>query len=183
MDTCDTCKNGACSQYTGLCLDGCIDGWYGDKCELRCDTCIRCLQNSGLCRECPAEKYGSLCQHNCSNQCMPTEDGYKSCDINTAACASLACVQGYYGPDCETRCHSNCQPGPDGKVLCDFTSGRCSFDCKNLFFGDKCERACDSYCHDKTCDRNTGRCADCFINPRPPNCPDAGIYSNRHIVI
>ena len=158
-----------------------MNGWYGETCQLRCGDCVRCSQSSGICTECSDEKYGSSCEYNCSINCLPTVDGVKSCDINTAACASLACVDGYYGPDCVTACHTNCNARPDdGVVVCDFVSGACLFDCKSLFYGVKCELACESYCHDQTCGRNSGMCPDCFLPVPPPNCPDAGMYTKCH---
>ena len=179
---CPNCINGACDQDSGKCLEECLDGWYGERCDMRCESCVRCSQSSGLCTTCPAEKYGNLCQDNCSKTCLPTKDGYKSCDIYTAACASLACVNGFYGPDCITPCHSNCGTNSDGFVLCDFASGSCSANCTNLFYGPHCEKDCESYCHDKTCHRVEGICSDCKPIQGcpdcllPPNCPDACKY-------
>lgn len=78
-------------------------------------------------------------------------------------------------------CHTNCGPDDSGQVMCDFINGACLADCTKGFFGVHCERACDSRCHDQTCDRGRGICADCELVPRPPNCPDASKYRNENL--
>ena len=160
-------------------MQGCVEGWYGERCDLECDSCVNCSRSTGLCTACSPGKHGDQCQFECSNNCLPDQDGYKTCDIYTAACKSSACVPGFYGYDCATPCHSNCGVNNDSLVLCDFVTGACSANCTNLFYGPHCEKDCESYCHDKTCHRTEGICADCKPIQGcvdcllPPNCPDA----------
>ena len=34
------CVNGACDRFNGSCVDGCVDGFIGEKCNKGTCTCI-----------------------------------------------------------------------------------------------------------------------------------------------
>ncbi|KAK3758668.1 hypothetical protein RRG08_016637 [Elysia crispata] len=79
-DKCANCVgNSSCNAETGICAQGCADGWDGELCDRRCE----------------ADRYGANCRHICGFCQRGT------CDHVTGECYG-GCAKGYYGPSCKT---------------------------------------------------------------------------------
>ena len=66
-----SCQNQVCEKTTGLCLEGCIDGYFsqnGDciSCPYTCSTCTEL----SACVECKTGYWGPQCQHECPMSCF-----------------------------------------------------------------------------------------------------------------
>ncbi|XP_055956405.1 multiple epidermal growth factor-like domains protein 10 isoform X3 [Patella vulgata] len=107
---CDKCLNNTCDATTGVCTDGCKDGYYDDKCTSPCsDKCTnsRCYTNPSFsqpqCTDgCVGGYKGSYCQTSCPGNC-------RSCQQDGSSC--IECNQGWYGTNCESQCPDNCVGG------------------------------------------------------------------------
>ncbi|XP_052761447.1 scavenger receptor class F member 1-like [Mya arenaria] len=163
--TCQCCADGyhpKCSSR-GYCNNGCIDGYYGAKCNYKCTShnCLRCHRRHGnICLKCTFGYY--LNNYNCFD-CRPQCQSCSSYGCNS-------CYDGYWGNPCDTKCAQNC-------VSCSKSDGKCLFCASGYFFHDgKCitcdihcavcgTRGCTS-CHDgywgSSCDKNCAQnCASC----------------------
>ncbi|KAL4216606.1 Proprotein convertase P-domain [Mactra antiquata] len=171
---CNTCRPGTtCQQNDGKCDDGCSDGHFGLYCLQTCESCITCDQQTGLCTSCPAGKYGDLCQNDCSPYCLPV-DGAVTCELTLGICDSDFCQSGYWGYNCMSVCNDNCNiTTSSGLATCNRDTGRCDSGCIPRYYSDQCDRPCDSYCYDFTCDREDGVCAECYKENPSYLCPDA----------
>ncbi|XP_055956404.1 multiple epidermal growth factor-like domains protein 10 isoform X2 [Patella vulgata] len=162
---CDKCLNNTCDATTGVCTDGCKDGYYDDKCTSPCsDKCTnsRCYTNPSFsqpqCTDgCVGGYKGSYCQTSCPGNC-------RSCQQDGSSC--IECNQGWYGTNCESQCPDNCVGG------CGKMDGRCT-DCKPDTAGSYCNITCGTGCQPTTnlttCDRN-GRCTNCIVGRHGDRC-------------
>lgn len=166
----DHCKGGIsnCDNSTGVCLDGCEPGYFGDKCLDKCSE--HCAGNGTVCNattgECPSgceqDWYESTCKYGCSLEtphcakCVSFKDNYNK--FESSYCS--VCSDGYYRSfDVETcrvcdTCFNN---------KCNGSNGLCLQGCKpgwfmNPFRNGICDRKCSVGCVDGECDTNNGTC-------------------------
>ncbi|XP_069126485.1 platelet endothelial aggregation receptor 1-like [Argopecten irradians] len=145
-----TCYGGNCNPKTGSCL-WCIDGKYGDTCDVDCSVNCRdrlCDGNTGYCGGCVDGKYGDTCDVDCSVNCKD-----RMCDENTGHCAG--CVDGKYGDTCDVDCSVNCKDR-----MCDANTGHCA-ECLSGKFGNTCNQDCSINCKDTLCVMDGGDCIEC----------------------
>ncbi|XP_053387630.1 uncharacterized protein LOC123542963 [Mercenaria mercenaria] len=165
---CACCSTNNCD-YNSTCENGCIDGYWGDKCYYACPVhCVKCEQNSpSICDGChdgfyngfwhDGNSYGPWTD-NCINKCSPQ---CKSC-FYYQHCKE--CVDGYY----KTNTVQNCTlPCPQVCVSCLSTMD--CVECKPGYFGRNCSQLCSKGCNSLTCDKKTGRC-NCTSNYMGDTC-------------
>lgn len=113
------CKGRNCNPQNGSCIDGCIDGRTGHRCEDFCPLhCVQCNQfSASLCLFCEPGFYGSACQYDCKN-CLP-QGTNKTCDKINGSCLH-GCVDGYWGSHCSKSCEEGCANG-----ICNGKTGQC----------------------------------------------------------
>ncbi|XP_053387093.1 multiple epidermal growth factor-like domains protein 10 isoform X1 [Mercenaria mercenaria] len=126
-----TCTDGKCDARTGVCLTGCVNGTWGDRCEKQCfETCSVCHRGTGACMKCVRNTLlGPLCDHECNNRCKDQD-----CDFATGKC-SVGCVVGFYGEDCSYSCNDKCR-----NRTCDRETGSCDYGCLEGFEGAMCSQ-------------------------------------------
>ncbi|XP_067664386.1 uncharacterized protein [Haliotis asinina] len=57
------CFDRKCNNNTGACVSGCISGYHGNNCSLKCSKrCNICHQKSGTCSKCVAGWIGETCE-------------------------------------------------------------------------------------------------------------------------
>lgn len=159
-DTCGACDNHTCDPQTGycqrcaanysmpLCTD-CIDGHWGDNCQLKCGHCDMggpCKKHSGQCWGlCTAGSWGKACDKTCPGHC----GGDGACDRDSGHCLHFCqpgwldnpqcltpCDAGHYGFKCTKAC-GHCK---DGKP-CSPDTGFCEDGCDEGFEGHLCQKA------------------------------------------
>ena len=135
-----------------LCLE-CIDGKFGDVCELDCSpecrTCEPYISGSrwGRCIDCKPGLHGYQCMYNCS---------YCAGGLCSRDRCVNGCIDGWYEYQemmC-VKCPSTCEE-------CDpwsWSEQRCT-SCPPTKWGNLCDKACPSTCPSNNCDRHTGECA------------------------
>jgi len=72
----EKCLNQACDPESGVCHQGCVDGYWGDYCNQTCSISCNstCAQDTGYCKECVNKSmYGLLCDQRCSSSCSMHE--------------------------------------------------------------------------------------------------------------
>ncbi|XP_059154402.1 uncharacterized protein LOC131939889 [Physella acuta] len=127
---CGKCAgNKQCDEDTAVCVDGCLHGYRGDRCNMLCDPCPNnstCDRYTGACDQCPKGFFGDDCQKPCTNcagdgSCMK-EDGY--------------CVDGcknlFMGDFCQQTC-------PNCRVSCDRETGYCAGECREGYWSISCD--------------------------------------------
>ncbi|XP_070191574.1 multiple epidermal growth factor-like domains protein 6 [Littorina saxatilis] len=157
---CGTCDGGvACNKSTGhcpcpagkqppLCDTDCKDNKYGKDCLASCGQCQWEQPCDTVTGECPADCLpgwnGTRCDENCKNgtfgeRCNKT---CGHCEVNTT-CHHV-----------DGHCLANCASG--------FTGPSCLQDCRQGYYksGTRCVQ-CNSWCKDRKCNHDTGRCDDC----------------------
>ncbi|XP_021346888.1 neurogenic locus notch homolog protein 3-like isoform X4 [Mizuhopecten yessoensis] len=182
----ENCISRSCDVTSGRCSFGCVDGWYGDKCENKCGNCsgIACDRDVGSCiGSCVPGYTGSSCKDQCSSKCLLSCDKFtgtcnacpngkygETCDYQcTSTCNDISCEQltgnciatcqtGYYGAQCSTPCSTNCVSS-----VCDKIGGRCTIGCNSGYHGDLCLDQCPVRCFPRTCFRSTGQCSNACI--------------------
>ncbi|KAK7461584.1 hypothetical protein BaRGS_00038669, partial [Batillaria attramentaria] len=99
---------------------------------------------------CKAGWYGSVCDRQCSDKCLPGNTGIITCQQNDGRCTT-GCTSGWRGPTCTLPCAMNCDGG------CDQYDGTCR-ECKSGYYGvESCEEC--GYCRDDdVCNNTNGHC-------------------------
>ncbi len=115
----------------GKCYGECVDGFYGDKCDKKCESnCEKCNKENGKkCLKCINDDFylkNSTC-YSCWEGCDKcTEKKCKNCKYPYN-----------YGDFCNKTCSNNCLS--EGNIrVCDRETGYCN-KCKNHFRGNFCE--------------------------------------------
>ncbi|XP_053386861.1 scavenger receptor class F member 1-like isoform X2 [Mercenaria mercenaria] len=154
---CDCCEgDNACVAETKSCMNGCIAGFWGDKCINSCPkNCITCTSDID-CTECMSGFWGTQCTSSCgkgcvNNTCLQSGNcDCKSTNFDSGRCRS--CIKGKFGVDCDESCPSNC-----GSCL---SKTHCNW-CKNRYYGSICQFECSVGCSTGTCKKNDGTCSSC----------------------
>ncbi|XP_053387905.1 multiple epidermal growth factor-like domains protein 6 isoform X10 [Mercenaria mercenaria] len=159
---CGSCKDVACFQNNGTCFSDCTDGFFGPGCDTDClyEGCNSCDRITGKCRTCKQGLWGENCADDCSQACIPSNNGLIYCEKDTGVCSPQACISGYYSPQCTSQCSENCLPpsfSTSGVGSCGLESGVCDDGCKTGWYGDFCDIECSFNCVENTCYRN-GSC-------------------------
>jgi hypothetical protein len=172
--------NGTCDNY-GNCTNGCIQGFYGQRCENECSFGCNssCNQVTGNCNngckegfdgdkcsQCKDGYYDSTKCEICPTHCVGT------CDNNTGNCQT--CESGFHGLRCEESCSIGCLSRD-----CEPISGNCTIttgcregyklhDCvhceEKYYLKDNsiqkvCEH-CPVHCKENKCHEKTGFCTN-----------------------
>ncbi|XP_067677723.1 scavenger receptor class F member 1-like [Haliotis asinina] len=182
----------SCSRETGNCLENCVDGWWGKKCENRCsDGCEdnSCYFWDGSCaRGCRDGWAGESCDTRCPGGCHGD-----TCERYGTHNCTQGCKHGVHGHRCEKQCNRHCrdqdcfydhgmkstvcsQGCVDGWMsldckmkchgnceACSQETGECSR-CKQGYWGSDCTRPCSDTCLTKTCHKGDGRCKSQLVN-------------------
>ncbi|KAK3592156.1 hypothetical protein CHS0354_019447 [Potamilus streckersoni] len=170
------CKNSTsrevCHKYTGDCLDGCIDEFYGSMCDKKCnDNCgegvgRRCHEDSGTCTyQCKKDYHGSKCDKNCNDKCL------SSCYAN-GTCIGGCQGNLSYGFNCEEKCPTGCQ-----NSTCDHL-GKCPA-CMIGYYGDNCMEPCPKGCFEG-CSQATGDCIICKSRHHGKKCEAGDVLHSKH---
>lgn len=103
LECADSCVNSTCNNYTGSCIYGCQEGFYGDQCDRDCYSCpTGCDRITGECiGDCPVGGFGKFCNKTCSKDCK------NRCNKNTGSCKE-GCVFGNFGDFCNETCDDRC---------------------------------------------------------------------------
>ncbi|XP_048251939.1 multiple epidermal growth factor-like domains protein 10 [Haliotis rufescens] len=153
------CKDGLC-QPNGLC-DECRDGFYGIRCNKKCPpTCTDslCYRFNVSCKkECSEGLYGKKCDKQCSR--CPGSCHWRTgdCAGNSSARMHLSSIDHQSPVESEASehsvpvCPSECKDG-----LCQ-PSGLCD-DCRDGFYGIRCNKKCPPTCTDSLCYRFNVSC-------------------------
>ncbi|WAR16704.1 PTN3-like protein [Mya arenaria] len=131
------CVGNKCDSSTGRCLQGCINGYWNQTCDRKCEPeCLSCNQADGSCSKCKSStRYGPGCRQECSNTCKRSECGiYGTC--------SNGCVANTFGNRCEHTCEVYCKP-KDNNTLCSENTGMCLYGCKTGYSGRFCPQEAD----------------------------------------
>jgi len=89
----ENCHNQACDPESGVCHQGCVDGFWGDYCNIMCNNSCNstCAQDTGFCKGCSNKStYGPLCDQQCSLNCLLSE-----CEQISGNC-TLGCYLHHY---------------------------------------------------------------------------------------
>ncbi|XP_052763015.1 multiple epidermal growth factor-like domains protein 10 isoform X3 [Mya arenaria] len=121
------CKNGQCNSTTGECTNGCTEQFWGNKCDLPCNSnCETCQKDSGICVSCANKTFhGNNCNEPCSSICFETK-----CKQSTGDCLN-GCSGEFYGNLCERKCPENCLQSDTG-TSCN-NIGHCNNGCIDGF--------------------------------------------------
>uniref|UniRef100_K1Q420 Scavenger receptor class F member 2 n=1 Tax=Magallana gigas TaxID=29159 RepID=K1Q420_MAGGI len=131
----NNCINRDCDAF-GFCIQGCVDGYWGDTCDSVCPvTCIElsCNKITGHCVTCISGYWGDTCTLLCSSFCYGGV-----CDKTNGKC-TLGCAPGRNGEICDRICSSGCKYD-----TCNQQSGICLKGCKQNWSGDYCNRIYDT---------------------------------------
>ncbi|XP_052765108.1 multiple epidermal growth factor-like domains protein 10 [Mya arenaria] len=185
---CVCCKGGVdeCGFKSGLginiCLNGCVDGLYGYKCNNPCPgNCSSCEPSDGRpCYSCKATFYdrNSECSKSCSVGCdggVCNNDGACSpCRDNFEGTKCETCIQGKFGSSCSQYCiYQNCRCSTGT----DCTSCKMGFYDRNTF----CQTACSPGCQNAVCnDNGSCNCRAEFMGNKCSECQSGyyGAYCN-----
>ncbi|XP_052765493.1 multiple epidermal growth factor-like domains protein 11 isoform X2 [Mya arenaria] len=173
--TCQCCADGIfhkCSSR-GYCNYGCIDGYYGEKCNYECTSqnCLSCDRHHGKnCLKCISGYFlRNYTCYECGSQCQ-------SC--SSYGCNS--CSGGYWGNTCDAQCMQNCASCNkyDGHCLfcesgyyvyyrkcttCGYHCAECGSSgctsCHDGYWGSTCNEICGQNC--ASCSKSDGNCLSC----------------------
>ncbi|XP_063446685.1 uncharacterized protein LOC134726180 [Mytilus trossulus] len=157
MNCSENCILGSCNLVNGNCTHGCVDGWFGERCNEPCYTGF----------------YGNQCMHTCSQHCF-----LPPCHHVTGQCSG-GCTHGWTAEDCFKECSPgyfgrNCSESCDGCLsnTCDRFDGfcnvkdkckagyinypKCNQSCAYWFYGENCSNKCN--CLSEPCNKSTGMC-------------------------
>ena len=109
---------------------------------------------------CEAGKFGTICERNCSENCLPSSDNSTRCSKDAGHCTEEACNSGFYGLTCNSTCNQNCAGNENGTVDCEINTGECSYNCQDGWFGLLCTGQCLDSCRNKRCVGEPDNCVD-----------------------
>ncbi|XP_035829614.1 vascular endothelial growth factor receptor 2 [Aplysia californica] len=132
-----------CNIVTGVCTDGCIAGFKGEKCNSGCDP----------------NSYGKDCNRTCGN-CRPP----RTCNEMTGLCPA-GCDRGYIG----RYCHDECGPGFYGMDCAD-TCGHCVGNSTCHHVTGECLEGCEPGWSGPFCDNNSTVLPGCHTGVYGENC-------------
>ncbi|XP_053395500.1 protein draper-like, partial [Mercenaria mercenaria] len=149
-----------CDLYTGFCVKGCVDSYFGRRCKKKCGHClpddngrVACDINTGNClNPCIAGYFGPSCFDKCNSNCFDSNTNTNRCDRLSGNCI-YGCVSGWYGDMCNKTCSNTCQ-----NRSCRQKSGNCEGRCLSGWYGDTCNITCSSMCSERSCCQNSGYC-------------------------
>ncbi|XP_053386613.1 multiple epidermal growth factor-like domains protein 10 [Mercenaria mercenaria] len=101
-----------CNINNGMCLNGCDNGYWGNKCDRLCyEGCESetCEQSNGLCEICNRMYYGQACQKKCSEHCIDNDASATICYKTNGTCLH-GCKDGYGGDACEEELSESTYP-------------------------------------------------------------------------
>ncbi|XP_055956407.1 multiple epidermal growth factor-like domains protein 10 [Patella vulgata] len=175
---CDKCLNDKCDPDTGVCTDGCKDGYYGEKCQ-PCNTCLndKCNHTTGVCTDgCKNGYYGDKCISLCSDKCTNS-----TCSITSPSSqpqCTDGCVDDKTGSYCQSSCPANCKS-------CQQDGSSCNECNQGGWYGTNCESQCSDGCQNKMCNKMDGKCVciatyygDKCTSPCSNNCRGSKCYTN-----
>lgn len=131
-------------------MNGCEDGWFGNKCTDKCDIIVK------KCAKCKGTETELICQR-CFDSWFLKGLKCDKCPQNCVSCKSdekcFQCESNlFFGETCNFTCDRACI-----KKTCDIT-GNCIHGCEKKKYGRKCDQNCPTKC--KTC-RNSSNCLTC----------------------
>ncbi|XP_052763973.1 multiple epidermal growth factor-like domains protein 10 isoform X2 [Mya arenaria] len=126
------CKDDKCNAETGKCINGCAVSYWGDQCNLKCNSnCASCQQDAGICYSCNNHTvHGLYCSEPCVSACFE-----RQCEQRTGHCL-LGCNGDFFGNMCQTSCPEHCQH-TGTKAICN-NEGDCLNGCIHDFEGRHC---------------------------------------------
>ncbi|XP_052761525.1 receptor-type tyrosine-protein phosphatase alpha-like isoform X2 [Mya arenaria] len=141
------CFKKECDSASGVCLQGCINGYWKPTCDRKCDSeCLSCSQADGSCTRCKnTSKYGPNCRSECSNTCKNSK-----CD-NNGNCMN-GCIQNAFGKQCENKCDGSCLPKDNG-TICSEKTGMCLYGCQTGYKGRVCPQVIETEAETQTSSR------------------------------
>ncbi|KAH3875441.1 hypothetical protein DPMN_038707 [Dreissena polymorpha] len=156
-----------CNISDGTCRDGCMPTYFKHDCSGSCPNCANnvCHRTTGTCLDpiCDSGFFGETCNQSCPANCGLDPNGLAYCDFTSGDC-TYGCRDGYYGAKCTLGCSQFCKRSPANTEmgpLCNQATGNCLYACEPGFYTPTCGAVCRSTCVDKTCDINSGTCAEC----------------------
>ncbi|XP_071119356.1 uncharacterized protein [Haliotis cracherodii] len=158
---CPNCAEGNCIRRSGVCQKGCLPGFHGKRCDLKCASYCKmregmynyvyCDQNTGRCLDgCTDGHYGDLCKRNCSKTCHA-----HVCEQNSGKC-NYGCQSGRHGDFCDRKCSVRCGRSTDRQ--CIQADGSCNLGCLKGWYGSHCDKNCSDGCYEGVCSQSSGLC-------------------------
>lgn len=169
LDCSDNCSGGKlnCDMKTGVCLNGCKSGYYGDKCQWVCGECVgpSCSLNGTCPHGCKPGWYTSYCTQKYPEHCIDSSQFF-----HNSTCGD--CEASWYGDICDKKCSDQCRSSVyNGYTYCRKLNGGCIAGCLNGYYGDTCNKTCSSNCNYHQCDQATGMCQNgCEFEYYGPHC-------------
>ncbi|CAG2193358.1 Tyrosine-protein phosphatase corkscrew,Tyrosine-protein phosphatase non-receptor type 7,Receptor-type tyrosine-protein phosphatase alpha,Receptor-type tyrosine-protein phosphatase eta [Mytilus edulis] len=165
MNCSENCILGSCNLVNGNCTHGCVDGWFGERCNEPCKKGYfgqQCLYTcSPDCLLPPCDHVTGKCNGGCekgwtANDCF---EGY----INYPKC-NQSCANWFYGENCANKCNCLSEPCnkstgmcPGGKCDKGWSGESCNKECSEGYFGYNCIGYCNN-CLNTSCEIYEGNC-------------------------
>ncbi|WAR16678.1 TENX-like protein [Mya arenaria] len=132
------CFKNECDSSSGICLHGCINGYWNQTCDKECKPeCSSCNQADGSCTQCKNNtQYGPSCIMECSTTCKNS-----ICEIN-GNCTN-GCIKNTFGKQCENKCDDSCSP-KDNRTICSEKTGICLYGCQNGYSETSCPQEAET---------------------------------------
>lgn len=148
----ENCLNLTFCDRNGSCIKGCVDGWFGSHCDMKCsiENCVKCTSSSSMvfCENCGKGFYVDN-----EGQCKRCPSNCITCD-NESICTH--CKPTFTGTKCEEKCHINCVDG-----FCEI-DGTCTYGCNNSKHGVGCIENCKENCVHCFNENNCTKCLPGF---------------------
>ncbi|XP_045206903.2 multiple epidermal growth factor-like domains protein 10 [Mercenaria mercenaria] len=171
-----TCKECECcdGDTDKQCINGCIAGYWGDRCtescRVNCKTCVSDI----TCTECHPGYYSAKCAFECGKGCVNNtclQSGACTCKSNNfkeGICSS--CANSKYGDECNYTCPINCG-------ACQ-SQTECRWCKNNAFYGSVCQFRCSVGCNIGSCYKDGNcykgckgsKCDSCVSGNHGQNC-------------
>ncbi|XP_078316646.1 uncharacterized protein LOC111119289 isoform X1 [Crassostrea virginica] len=190
-EVCSTnCLQTSVCLRNGDCLNGCVNGWIGPRCDMQCSVanCEKCMESSDQ----------VTCEICNDGYFLDNTRGCQKCPSNCVSCENdlrcNQCIPGFIGSLCNEECNTNCIDG-----LCS-VDGSCTYGCNNAKYGIGCGRECRDncvhcfskdnctkclpgfyglYCQ-KTCENNCYKCTGYSWNCGSCKAGFYGMYCSEH---